>query len=101
MIVTHGLTKKFGSVLAVDGIDLDVRAGDRYGFLGPNGSGKTTTVRMLLGLIFATSGTAEVMGQPVPRGLKTALPQIGALIDLDDVATALGRLRAGQRPGYP
>ncbi len=81
MIVTQGLTKKFGSVLAVDGIDLDVRAGDRYGFLGPNGSGKTTTVRMLLGLIFATSGAAEVMGQPVPRGLGTALPQIGALIE--------------------
>ena len=81
MIVTHGLTKKFGSVLAVEGIDLDVRSGDRYGFLGPNGSGKTTTVRMLLGLIFATSGTAEVMGQPVPRGLKMALPQIGALIE--------------------
>ena len=81
MIVTHGLSKKFGSVLAVDGIDLDVRAGDRYGFLGPNGSGKTTTVRVLLGLIFATSGTAEVMGQPVPRGLKSALPQIGALIE--------------------
>ena len=81
MIVTHGLTKKFGSVLAVDGIDLDVRAGDRYGFLGPNGSGKTTTVRMLLGLIFATSGTAEVMGRPVPGGLGDALPRIGALIE--------------------
>jgi ABC-type multidrug transport system ATPase subunit len=81
VITTHGLTKRFGSVLAVDGIDLDVRAGDRYGFLGPNGSGKTTTVRMLLGLIFATSGSAEVMDRPVPHGLKETLPQIGALIE--------------------
>ncbi len=81
MIVTQGLTKRFGSVLAVDGIDLQVHPGDRYGFLGPNGSGKTTTVRMLLGLIFATSGSAEVMDQPVPHGLKHALPQIGALIE--------------------
>ena len=51
MIRTEGLTKRFGSVVAVDGVDLDVREGDRYGFLGPNGSGKTTTVRMLLGLV--------------------------------------------------
>ena len=81
MIVTHGLTKKFGSVLAVDDVNIEVRAGDRYGFLGPNGSGKTTTVRLLLGLIFATSGTAEVLGAVVPGGLKAALPQIGALIE--------------------
>ncbi len=81
MIVTHGLTKKFGSVLAVDHIDIDVRAGDRYGFLGPNGSGKTTTVRLLLGLIFATSGSAEVLGAVVPGGLTAALPHIGALIE--------------------
>ena len=48
VIRTYGLTKRFGSVLAVDSVDLDVREGDRYGFLGPNGSGKTTTMRMLL-----------------------------------------------------
>ena len=52
----RGLTKRFGAVTAVDGLDLDVRRGDIYGFLGPNGSGKTTTVRMLLGLVLATSG---------------------------------------------
>ena len=56
MIVTHELTKRYGRVLAVDRVDLDVREGDRYGFLGPNGSGKTTVVRMLLGLVYATSG---------------------------------------------
>ena len=62
MIVTRGLTKRFGPVLAVDQVDLDVREGDRFGFLGPNGSGKTTVIRMLLGLVFATSGEIEVLG---------------------------------------
>ncbi len=81
MIMTHGLTKRFGSVLAVDGIDLEVREGDRYGFLGPNGSGKTTTVRMLLGLVFATSGTAELMGAKVPQALPRVLPEVGALVE--------------------
>ena len=57
VIRTEGLTKRFGPITAVDGIDLDVREGDVYGFLGANGSGKTTTVRMLLGLVLATSGT--------------------------------------------
>jgi ABC-type multidrug transport system ATPase subunit len=81
MIVTSGLTKRFGAVLAVDHVDLDVRDGDRYGFLGPNGSGKTTVVRMLLGLVYATSGTIEVLGAPVPRRIATVLPQIGVLIE--------------------
>ncbi len=74
MIRTRGLTKRFGAVVAVDGIDLDVRAGDVYGFLGANGSGKTTTVRMLLGLVLATSGEAEVLGRPMPRAAATVLP---------------------------
>lgn len=81
MIVTSGLTKRYGHVLAVDRVDLDVREGDRFGFLGPNGSGKTTVVRMLLGLVYATSGTIEVLGQPVPRRVAQVLPQIGALVE--------------------
>jgi ABC-type multidrug transport system ATPase subunit len=81
VILTRGLTKKFGRVLAVDGVDLEVRAGDRYGFLGPNGSGKTTTVRMLLGLVYATSGTIEVLGRPVPKALRSVLPHVGALVE--------------------
>lgn len=81
MITTRGLTKRFGPVLAVDEVDLDVREGDRYGFLGPNGSGKTTVVRMLLGLVYATSGTIEVLGAPVPRRISAVLPQIGTLIE--------------------
>jgi len=81
MIVTSALTKRFGRILAVDGVDLDVREGDRYGFLGPNGSGKTTVVRMLLGLVYATSGKIEVLGQPVPGRIAHVLPEIGSLIE--------------------
>jgi ABC-type multidrug transport system ATPase subunit len=81
MIRTEGLTKRFGSVVAVDGVDLQVREGDRYGFLGPNGSGKTTTVRMLLGLVFATSGTIELIGRPVPKQARRALVDVGSLIE--------------------
>jgi ABC-type multidrug transport system ATPase subunit len=81
MIVTRGLTKRYGRVLAVDGVDLDVRAGDRYGFLGPNGSGKTTLVRLLLGLVYATSGEIEVFGERMPARAAAVLPRIGALVE--------------------
>jgi ABC-type multidrug transport system ATPase subunit len=81
VIRTQGLTKRFGRILAVDGIDLDVREGDIYGFLGANGSGKTTTVRMLLGLVLATSGSAEVLGQAMPKRGSRVLPQVGALVE--------------------
>jgi ABC-type multidrug transport system ATPase subunit len=81
MIRTRGLTKSYGRVRAVDGIDLDVREGDVYGFLGANGSGKTTTVRMLLGLVLATEGTAEVLGEAMPRAARSVLPRIGALVE--------------------
>ena len=78
MIRTHDLVKRYGGLTAVDGVDLDVREGDRYGFLGPNGSGKTTTVRMLLGLVLPTSGTVELLGE---RTLKGVLPHVGALVE--------------------
>ena len=81
MIRTEGLTKRFGGLVAVDGLDLDVREGDLFGFLGPNGSGKTTTVRMLLGLVFATSGRIEVLGRPMPRAAREVLPQVGSLVE--------------------
>jgi ABC-type multidrug transport system ATPase subunit len=81
MIVTRGLTKRYGRVLAVDAIDLDVREGDRYGFLGPNGSGKTTLVRLLLGLVYATSGEIDVLGHRMPARAKSVLPQLGSLVE--------------------
>ena len=81
MISTTDLTKRYGRVVAVDGVALEVREGDRYGLLGPNGSGKTTLVRMLLGLVFATHGQIEVMGRPVPRRVHEVLPAIGAMVE--------------------
>jgi len=81
VITTRGLTKRYGKILAVDNLDLDVAQGDRYGFLGPNGSGKTTTVRLLLGLVFATSGTVEVLGRRVPAYSHEVLTQVGAMVE--------------------
>jgi ABC-type multidrug transport system ATPase subunit len=80
-VEVHGLTKKYGSVTAVDGIDLSVPVGARFGLLGPNGSGKTTLVRMLLGLVYATSGTIEVLGEPMPKRAAAVLPRVGALVE--------------------
>jgi ABC-type multidrug transport system ATPase subunit len=81
VIQTRGLTKRYGELRAVDGVDLEVRAGDVYGFLGANGSGKTTTVRMLLGLVLPTSGEAKVLGMPMPNARRKVLPQVGSLVE--------------------
>ena len=81
-IATSELTKRFrGGQLAVDHIDLAVPPGSVYGFLGPNGSGKTTTIRMLLGLAFPTSGTASLLGVPVPDGATKVLHRVGSLVE--------------------
>ncbi|MFE0099535.1 ABC transporter ATP-binding protein [Streptomyces sp. NPDC059009] len=81
VIETHALTKRYGRHLAVDGLDLTVPAGSVFGFLGPNGSGKTTTIRMLMGLIEPTSGGARVLGRAMPRATRSVLPHVGALIE--------------------
>ncbi len=81
MIHAEGLTKRYGSLFAVDNIDLDVRPGDIYGFLGANGSGKTTTVRMLLGLVLPTSGSVRLLDEPMPKASNRVLPRIGALVE--------------------
>jgi ABC-2 type transport system ATP-binding protein len=80
-IETHGLTKRFRSQVAVDGIDLAVPRGSVFGFLGPNGSGKTTTIRMLLGLVAANAGDARVLGAAMPRHVDSVLPRVGALVE--------------------
>src|SRR5262245_22573240 len=64
---TRGLARSFGRVNAVDGLDLNVRAGEIYGFLGVNGAGKTTTIRMLMGIIKPGGGTIELLGQSTRR----------------------------------
>ena len=80
-VTTTGLTTRFGHQVAVDAIDLEVPAGAVYGFLGPNGSGKTTTIRMLLGLVTPTAGTVSLLGRPMPAGASEVLPRVGALVE--------------------
>jgi ABC-2 type transport system ATP-binding protein len=81
-ISSAGLTKRFrGGQLAVDSVDLAVPRGSVYGFLGPNGSGKTTTIRMLLGLAYPTSGTAALLGVPMPAGAVRVLSKVGSLVE--------------------
>ena len=80
-IETRGLTKQFGSYAAVKNIDLAVPHGSVFGFLGPNGSGKTTTIRMLLGLASPTSGEARVLGASIASSRSSVLPRVGALVE--------------------
>lgn len=80
-IHTSGLTKNFGAQRVVDDIDLVVPTGSVYGFLGPNGSGKTTTIRMLLGLIRPTAGNATILGEPIGHGDARILARVGALVE--------------------
>lgn len=85
LIETHFLRKSYvsrrGRHVAVDGLNLAVEAGGVHGFLGPNGSGKTTTIRLLLGLARPDSGEIKLLGQPVPRGLGVAMSQVGAVVE--------------------
>ncbi|MFL6045132.1 MAG: ATP-binding cassette domain-containing protein [Propionibacteriaceae bacterium] len=80
-VVTSGLTKRFRRQIAVDRIDLEVPDGAIYGFLGPNGSGKTTTIRMLLGLISPTAGEISLLGVPMPAAARNALRRVGSLVE--------------------
>ena len=80
-VLTRGLTKRFRAQTAVDAVDLEVPAGAVYGFLGPNGSGKTTTIRMLLGLVTPTAGAITMLGRPMPERSTDVLRRIGALVE--------------------
>ena len=83
-IEVRGLTKRFGPVLAVDGLSFAVEPGRVTGFLGPNGAGKTTTLRMLLGLVRPTSGTATIGGRPYAH-IRRPQQLVGALLEASDV----------------
>jgi len=108
VIRTDGLTKVFGSVSAVVDLDLAVHSGDIYGFLGSNGSGKTTTVRCLLGLVLPTSGTIELFGQQMPKASGAVLERVGALVEgpaayghLSGLANLVLLDASGKAPGGP
>ena len=77
VVRTSGLTKRFGDIAAVDGVDLVVRAGERVALLGPNGAGKTTTLLMLLGVVAPDEGWIEVAGHRLPRGRSAAMAEVG------------------------
>ena len=80
-VETHGLTKRFGSNVAVDDVELLVPRGCAFGYLGPNGAGKTTLIRTLLGLTRADGGTMSLLGIPVPAERSRALARVGAIVD--------------------
>jgi ABC-2 type transport system ATP-binding protein len=80
IITIEGLTKRFGEVVAVDGLSFEVDQGTVVGFLGPNGAGKTTTLRMLLGLVAPTAGAARIHGRPY-RELAEPVRQVGAVLE--------------------
>ena len=80
-VETHGLTKRFGDNVAVNGVELLVPRGCAFGYLGPNGAGKTTLIRVLLGLTHADAGTMSLLGYPVPRQRDRALARVGAIVD--------------------
>jgi ABC-2 type transport system ATP-binding protein len=81
IISTSRLTKAFGKLVAVNDLHLQVMRGDVFGFLGPNGSGKTTTIRMLLGLIRPTAGRAIIFGMDTTQQMPLILPRIGAIVE--------------------
>jgi len=80
-VETHGLTKRFGPNVAVNGVELLVPRGCAFGYLGPNGAGKTTLIRVLLGLTRADAGTMSLLGFPVPKHRDRALARVGAIVD--------------------
>lgn len=85
IVKVSGLSKQFGSFTAVDQLSFSVEEGDVYGFLGQNGAGKSTTIRMLLSLITPTEGNMELFGLPLQSHRKEILQQIGAVIEKPDV----------------
>ena len=76
-IIVQNLTKRFGDFTAVNGINFEVHHGEIFGFLGPNGSGKTTSIRMMLGLMKPTSGAVEVLGLKVEEETRKIRPRVG------------------------
>jgi len=85
VIQVNGLSKHFGTLNAVDHLDFSVTEGEVFGFLGQNGSGKSTTIRMLLSLIHPTSGSIELFGKPLNKYRDEILEEVGAIIERPDL----------------
>jgi ABC-2 type transport system ATP-binding protein len=81
VVEAEGLTKRFGSRVAVDGVDLRIPAGSAFGYLGPNGAGKTTLIRMLLGMTAPSSGRMRLLGHEMPARSAAALARVGAIVE--------------------
>ncbi len=92
-IVARGLSKRYGTITAVDGLSLRVMPGQVYSLLGRNGAGKTTAIRMLLGLVRPTAGTVELLGTPIRPGEQAVFARVGSLVE---VAAAYGDLTVRQ-----
>ena len=90
-IQTHGLTRRFGALTAVEDVTFTVATGQFFGFLGPNGAGKSTTIKMLTGLLEPTAGTIEILGKPFSAGALDLKRQIGVV---PEGMALLGRLTA-------
>ena len=93
IIEVSGLNKQFKDVLAVDELNFEVIRGDVFGFLGPNGAGKSTTIRMLLSLIFPTSGSIKVFGKTLLENRKEILSKVGAIVEKPDFYLYLSALK--------
>ena len=85
VIKVQNISKHFGSLKAVDDLSFEVQAGQVFGFLGQNGSGKSTTIRMLLSLIHPTSGSIELFGKRIEKNREEILEQVGAIIERPDL----------------
>lgn len=85
VIKVQNISKHFGSLKAVDDLSFEVQAGQVFGFLGQNGSGKSTTIRMLLSLIHPTSGQIEIFGKRIEKDREAILEQVGAIIERPDL----------------
>ena len=92
MIITHGLTRRFGDLVAVDDLDLEVDKGEVFGFLGPNGAGKTTTIRMLAALIAPSGGTARVAGYVLGKDNQAIRQHVGVLTETPGVYKRMSTL---------
>ena len=90
-IQTHGLTRRFGALTAVDDVTLSVAPGQFFGFLGPNGAGKSTTIKMLTGLLEPSAGTIEILGLPFSASALELKRQIGVV---PEGMALMGRLTA-------